>query len=182
MVPKRIAGTTYLKKPEQATPIEASELRDRVAGIIRDVARDGDEALKRFSKQFDRAELESVEVTPQEIEAARRACDAQLLEDMRFGIERVTQFAEAQHKTLGELEIEAIPGLHLGHRLIPIRRAAARYTGGLWVGSYIKTVTHQWVEQQAIDIIAPICVRQSRREALDAHRVAAEIRIHYDVV
>jgi histidinol dehydrogenase/sulfopropanediol 3-dehydrogenase len=61
-------------------------------------------------------------------------------------------------------------------------RAAARYTGGLWVGSYIKTVTHQWVEQQAIDVIAPICVRQSKREALDAHRVAAEIRIHYDVI
>jgi hypothetical protein len=38
------------------------------------------------------------------------------------------------------------------------------------------------VEQQAIDVIAPICVRQSTREALDAHRVAAEIRLNYDVV
>jgi sulfopropanediol 3-dehydrogenase len=61
-------------------------------------------------------------------------------------------------------------------------RAAARYTGGLWVGSYIKTVTHQWVEQKAIEVIAPICVRQSKREALDGHRVAAEIRLNYDVI
>ena len=26
--------------------------------------------------------------------------------------------------------------------------SAGRYTGGLWVGSYIKTATHQWLEDQ----------------------------------
>jgi histidinol dehydrogenase len=421
-----IPGITYLKKPEVATQKDETELHDAVSRILTEVARDGDEALKRFSRQFDHIESSSFEVTAEEIYAARNACDPQLIEDMRFGIERVRQFAEAQLKTMTELDLEAIPGLHLGHRLIPIQRvgcyvpggrypllssaqmtiipakvagvkeivvctppnvhpavlyaahlsgatrifrvggaqaiaamtygtdsiprvdkivgpgnrfvneakrqvfgfvgidqlagpseigiladdtadpkvlaadllgqaehdtdarailvttsreiaertmaevrrqipllstaevagaawqrhggivlcdseasliacsddlalehlqvhtkdpnelarkltnygslfigtgasvvfsdkvagtnhtlptrAAARYTGGLWVGSYIKTVTHQWVEQKAIDVIAPICVRQSRREALDAHRVAAEIRLHYDVV
>jgi sulfopropanediol 3-dehydrogenase len=130
MAPNEVAGTLYLKKPEEITQTETAELKERVAGIIHEVARDGDAALKRFSLEFDHVELQTVEVSPQEIEAARKTCDAQLLEDMDFGIARVTQFAEAQRRTMSELEIETIPGLHLGHRLIPIRRVGCYVPGG----------------------------------------------------
>ena len=125
-----IAGTAYLKKPADPTQAEAGDLRDRVATIIQRVAREGDRALKDYSQQFDHYEMSSVEVTPDEIEAARRSCDAQLLEDMQFGVARVTQFAEAQLRTMTELEIETIPGLHLGHRLIPIRCVGCYVPGG----------------------------------------------------
>ena len=29
---------------------------------------------------------------------------------------------------------------------------AGRYTGGFWVGSYVKIATHQWLEDSAIDL------------------------------
>ncbi len=39
-------------------------------------------------------------------------------------------FAEAQLKTLAPLEIELLPGLHLGHRLIPIETVGCYVPGG----------------------------------------------------
>jgi hypothetical protein len=27
-------------------------------------------------------------------------------------------------------------------------KGAARYTGGLWVGNYLKTITYQWIEKE----------------------------------
>jgi len=56
--------------------------------------------------------------------------------------------------------------------------AAARYTGGLWVGAYVKICTHQWIDECGIAAIAEPAVRQSRTEGMQAHRRAAEIRLH----
>ena len=55
--------------------------------------------------------------------------------------------------------------------------AAGRYTGGLWVGSYLKTCTHQWLDQPGVDEIAPVAARQSGREGLEGHRRAAMLRL-----
>ncbi|MBY4893529.1 histidinol dehydrogenase [Rhodobacteraceae bacterium N5(2021)] len=55
--------------------------------------------------------------------------------------------------------------------------AAGRYTGGLWVGSYVKVVTHQWIEPEGVRRVAPPAVRQSASEGLDGHRRAAQLRL-----
>jgi histidinol dehydrogenase/sulfopropanediol 3-dehydrogenase len=55
--------------------------------------------------------------------------------------------------------------------------AAGRYTGGLWVGSYLKTCTHQWLDESGVEAIAPFAVRQSGREGLEGHRRAALFRL-----
>ena len=53
---------------------------------------------------------------------------------------------------------------------------AGRYTGGLWVGSYVKIATHQWLDDDAINTVAPPAIRQSGSEGLDGHQKAAAIR------
>jgi histidinol dehydrogenase/sulfopropanediol 3-dehydrogenase len=63
-------------------------------------------------------------------EAAVSDLDQQTLADTRFAIERVQAFAEAQFATLLPLEVESLPGLHLGHRVIPIERIGAYVPGG----------------------------------------------------
>lgn len=60
--------------------------------------------------------------------------------------------------------------------------AAARYTGGLWVGAYVKVCTHQWIDEEGIAAIAAPAVRQSRTEGMQAHRRAAEIRLHPEAI
>lgn len=55
--------------------------------------------------------------------------------------------------------------------------AAGRYTGGLWVGAYVKVATHQWMEPEGVRQVAPPAVRQSTSEGLDGHRRAAQLRL-----
>ncbi len=59
---------------------------------------------------------------------------------------------------------------------------AAHYTGGLWVGTFLKVCTHQRIERSGVEVLAEYAVHQSQREGLEGHRKAAEIRINYDVV
>jgi sulfopropanediol 3-dehydrogenase len=54
---------------------------------------------------------------------------------------------------------------------------AGRYTGGLWVGSYVKIATYQWLEQEAVEKVGPPAVRQSASEGLEGHRRAAAARL-----
>lgn len=54
--------------------------------------------------------------------------------------------------------------------------AAGRYTGGLWVGSYLKICTHQWLDERGVAAVAPPAIRQSASEGLEGHRRAAALR------
>lgn len=54
---------------------------------------------------------------------------------------------------------------------------AARYTGGLWVGKYMKNVTYQRLDTRGSLWIAPHAAAISRLEGMEAHARSAEVRI-----
>jgi len=62
------------------------------------------------------------------------------------------------------------------NHILPTLRGA-RYTGGLWVGHFLKVITHQWVDARGVKVLAPYSVRQGEFETMDAHRRAALIRL-----
>lgn len=53
---------------------------------------------------------------------------------------------------------------------------ASRYTGGLWAGKFIKTVTYQRLTKDASRRIAPIMARQCEVEGMLAHGITADVR------
>jgi sulfopropanediol 3-dehydrogenase len=53
-----------------------------------------------------------------------------VLDDIRFAQAQVRRFAEAQRQTLGDLEVETLPGVTLGHKVIPIASAGSYVPGG----------------------------------------------------
>lgn len=59
---------------------------------------------------------------------------------------------------------------------LPTMRAG-RYTGGLWVGSFVKVCTHQWMDQAGVEAVAPPAMRQSATEGMEGHRRAAALRL-----
>lgn len=59
---------------------------------------------------------------------------------------------------------------------LPTHRAA-KYTGGLWVGMYLKVITHQMADLEASLRLARYAEAQSQYEGMDAHRNAASIRL-----
>jgi sulfopropanediol 3-dehydrogenase len=56
-------------------------------------------------------------------------------------------------------------------------RGAARYTGGLWVGKYLKTVTYQEVRDPSSSaLLGEVCGRASRVELFEGHARSGDIR------
>ncbi len=56
-------------------------------------------------------------------------------------------------------------------------RGAARYTGGLWVGKYLKTVTYQEVTDPAASAaLGELCGRAARVELFEGHARSGDVR------
>ncbi|TDV57786.1 histidinol dehydrogenase [Actinophytocola oryzae] len=56
-------------------------------------------------------------------------------------------------------------------------RGAARYTGGLWVGKYLKTVTYQEVTDPASSaLLGEVCGRAARVELFEGHARSGDVR------
>jgi sulfopropanediol 3-dehydrogenase len=54
---------------------------------------------------------------------------------------------------------------------------AARYTGGLWVGKYLKTCTFQRVTEEASVLVGEYCSRLCKLEGFAGHKEQADIRL-----
>ena len=61
------------------------------------------------------------------------------------------------------------------NHILPTGRAA-RYTGGLYVGKFIKTVTYQRLTREASGRVAPIVARICEIEGMLAHKATADAR------
>ena len=56
-------------------------------------------------------------------------------------------------------------------------RKAARYTGGLWVGKFIKTCTYQRVAPEASAMVGEYCSRLCALERFAGHQAQADLRV-----
>ena len=56
-------------------------------------------------------------------------------------------------------------------------RLAARYTGGLWVGKFIKTCTYQRVTPEASAVMGEYCSRLCALEGFAGHQAQADLRV-----
>jgi sulfopropanediol 3-dehydrogenase len=62
------------------------------------------------------------------------------------------------------------------NHILPTARAA-RYTGGLWVGKFLKTVTYQQCTAEASRRIGEVCARQCRLENFEGHARTCDLRV-----
>ena len=108
----------------------AAEVEAKVREIIAAVRSRGDAALREYALAFDNSDLAEFEVDNAARLAAVAALKAQTREDTEFAITRVRVFAQAQLATIAPLDVEPLPGLHLGHRVIPIETIGAYVPGG----------------------------------------------------
>ena len=129
--PKGFEHTTrYVKAPTRDSVADTGDVVGVVEAVLADVRARGDAAVRDYSLKFDRADVDRFEVTADERRAAVDALEKQTREDTEFAIDNVRRFAEAQLATMLPLEVEPLPGLHLGHRVIPIERVGAYVPGG----------------------------------------------------
>ena len=56
-------------------------------------------------------------------------------------------------------------------------RGAARYTGGLWVGKFLKTLTFEQMTREASRDIGQVAARVSRVEGMEGHARSTDVRL-----
>ena len=121
-----------IKELKMAKPVTAEDvkaLRQGVEKILDRVRAEGDVALTHFSKDFDGFEG-PFRVGEAEIRAVKEELPSDIIEGLDFAIERVTAFAVAQRAQISEFEQEMIPGVFMGHRLVPVYSCAAYVPAG----------------------------------------------------
>lgn len=105
-------------------PLTAEQVVDR---IIQDVRDRGDEALRHYSREIDRVELDHIEVPKADWKAAFDAIDPSLRDAMVIAAEQVRRFHEKQKRTSW---IDFGPDGALGQIIRPLERIGVYAPGG----------------------------------------------------
>ena len=107
-----------------------------VSDIIADVKENGDTAVKAYCAKFDKAELTSLEVTPEEIQAAVSQVEPEFLDILREAAENIRSFHSRQVRN--SFVIADKPGIVLGQKITPIEKVGVYVPGG--TAAYPSTV------------------------------------------
>ncbi len=123
---------TYVKKgkAESARAEDDAQVRQVVEATLKDIEARGDDSLRELSKKFDNYEPKAFRLTASEIEALMQRVSERDIADIRFAQDQVRKFAEAQRASMLDIEVETLPGVHLGHRNIPVQSVGCYIPGG----------------------------------------------------
>ncbi len=127
---KTMAGVSFVKRPGRNAVSDNAPVEKTVSEVLDAVRTRGDAAVSEYSMKFDQADLAAFEVSDAERQKALDDLDPQSRADTQFAIDNVRAFAEAQLATILPLEVEPLPGVHMGHRVIPMERVGCYVPGG----------------------------------------------------
>lgn len=111
------------------TDTAQSDVAARVSGIIADIRGNGDEAVRRYAAEFDRWDG-PFRLDDDQVAEIMATLDPQVIDDIRFVQDQVRRFAQAQRDSLVDIEVETLPGVHLGQKHVPVQAAGAYIPGG----------------------------------------------------
>jgi histidinol dehydrogenase len=129
-----IAG--YLQRIDARRSEPNAEVEAQVSGIIAEVRRQGDMALLRFTREFDKVDLKSLRIAPEEVQVLANQVDAELREVIRLAKENIRRFHT--HQMERSWEFEASDGVRLGQRISPLPSVGLYVPGG--TAAYPSTV------------------------------------------
>ncbi len=105
-----------------------SALEVQVQPIVEAVARSGDEALRRFTRQFDGVTLEHFAVPEAEFDAAERTLAPELKDAIGQAAANIERFHAAQAEAVQV--VETMPGVRCWRKALPIERVGLYVPGG----------------------------------------------------
>jgi sulfopropanediol 3-dehydrogenase len=96
------------------------------------------------------------------------------VQDTGFFCQRLTNYGSL---FIGEETTVAYGDKSIGtNHILPTSRAA-RYTGGVWVGKFLKTCTYQRMTPAASREVGEVTARQCEQERMLAHAITAQVRV-----
>lgn len=106
------------------------EVRATVEKVIQDIRTRGDAAVREYSQKFDNYAPQSFLLGEDQLTEIMARVPKQVIDDIRFVQDQVRAFAQKQLESLGDFEIETLPGVFLGQKNVPVRAAGAYIPGG----------------------------------------------------
>lgn len=113
-----------IRRPAQDT----DALEEKVIPIIKEVKSGGDQALRKFTLQFDGVALRDIRVTAHELSASLNAVNPELLDAIRLAAANITRFHRAQ--LINEEKVETMPGVTCWRRSVAIEKVGLYIPGG----------------------------------------------------
>jgi sulfopropanediol 3-dehydrogenase len=122
----------FLKKGRSDQEAKRADLQVRkvVEDIIQKVELEGDEAVKKYSADFDQWAPAAFRLEEKEIEDIIRSVPNNVVKDIEFAQRQIRNFAEKQRASIVDIEVENIPGVFLGHKNIPVNSVGCYIPGG----------------------------------------------------
>lgn len=132
----------YLKKATLTAKSDASDVHATVQEILTTIEAGGDASAMEYAAKFDKYDG-SVLLSEEEIAVASAKVSQKLKDDIAFAHDNVRRFAETQKQTMHDVELEIVPGMIAGQKVIPCQAAGCYVPGGRYshIASAIMTVT-----------------------------------------
>jgi sulfopropanediol 3-dehydrogenase len=132
----------HTKRAERERGHDLDEVRSTVAEIIEDVRERGEDAVRHHSERLDGWNPPTFEVDEAAAKKAERDLPETLKDDIRFAADQVANFARIQRENITDVEVETLPGVHLGQRTIPVESVGSYTPGGRYplIASALMTV------------------------------------------
>lgn len=119
-----------------ARTVPEIDVEQTVTDIINDVKSNGDEALYKYTEKFDKAKLDCLLVSRQEIEEAVNFVEPEFLEVLKKAAANIRKFHQRQVRNSFIINDEN--GIVIGQKVIPVDRAGLYVPGG--TAAYPSTV------------------------------------------
>lgn len=107
---------------------DAASLEQTVRKVLDDVKLNGDEAIKRYTLQFDKADIDSLQVPVADFEEAERSLSAALKQAILTAKSNITTFHSKQ-LSLPEI-VETMPGIQCWRKSVGIEKVGLYIPGG----------------------------------------------------
>ena len=104
------------------------DINEKVKAILEDVKQNGDNALKKYAKMFDNAEIENLEVTQEEIDEAYKNTDEKFKETLKLAYNNIEKFHKKQLRNSYITNEE--DGIVMGQIINPIEKVGVYIPGG----------------------------------------------------
>ncbi|MDA0829631.1 MAG: histidinol dehydrogenase [Proteobacteria bacterium] len=109
---------------------DLTKVRSVVEGILADIEKRGDEAVRLLSKKFDNWSPKDFRLSKSQIEECLKSLPKQVIDDIKFAQAQIRNFAQIQRDSIRDVEVETMPGVVLGHKNIPINSVGCYVPGG----------------------------------------------------
>ena len=122
--PKKETWAKILKRPTQTV----KEIETTVNQVFEDVQNNGDTAIKKYTKKFDKVAVKSLQVTQEEISIAVEAVSRELKEAIQQAAANIEKFHRAQKTE--KVYQETTPGVVCWQEKRPIEKVGLYIPGG----------------------------------------------------